>query len=80
MCGVRGEVLWWGGWNVICIVVGRCLCGVDDVVFLCSGFFFYWFDDHRDLHRVGRRQRQMCIGDSPNGFQSCDIPRGINRP
>ena len=28
-------------------------------------FFFECYGDHRDLHRVGRRQRQMCIRDSP---------------
>ena len=27
-------------------------------------FFFEWYGDHRDLHRVDRRQRQMCIRDS----------------
>ncbi len=26
-------------------------------------FFFQWYGDHRDLHRVDRRQRQMCIRD-----------------
>ena len=26
-------------------------------------FFFYGSGDHRDLHRVDRRQRQMCIRD-----------------
>ena len=26
-------------------------------------FFFYGCGDHRDLNRVGRRQRQMCIRD-----------------
>ena len=26
--------------------------------------FFAWYCDHRDLHRVDRRQRQMCIRDS----------------
>ena len=26
-------------------------------------FFFEWSGDHRDLHRVDRRQRQMCIRD-----------------
>ena len=33
----------------------------------CKGihicFFFYCYGDHRDLHRVDRRQRQMCIRD-----------------
>ena len=27
-------------------------------------FFFEGYGDHRDLHRVDRRQRQMCIRDS----------------
>ncbi len=27
-------------------------------------FFFYRYGDHRDLHLLGRRQRQMCIRDS----------------
>ncbi len=26
--------------------------------------FFYYYRDHRDLHRVDRRQRQMCIRDN----------------
>ena len=30
---------------------------------VCVVFFFEWYDDHRDLHRVDRRQRQMCIRD-----------------
>ena len=29
-------------------------------------FFFEWYGDHRKLHRVDRRQRQMCIRDSYN--------------
>ena len=29
-------------------------------------FCFEWYGDHRDLHRVDRRQRQMCIRDSLN--------------
>ena len=30
-------------------------------------FFFKLYGDHRDLHRVDRRQRQMCIRDSCTG-------------
>ncbi len=29
--------------------------------FFCNVFFFKEYDNHRDLHRVDRRQRQMCI-------------------
>ena len=40
--------------------------GVDDSCYsinvVCC-FFFYGYGDHRDLHRVDRRQRQMCIRD-----------------
>ena len=31
---------------------------------LGSLIFFYWYGDHRELHRVDRRQRQICIIDS----------------
>ena len=31
-------------------------------------FFFLCIGAHRDLHRVDRRQRQMCIRDSCNAF------------
>ena len=34
----------------------------DLLLFVC--FFFEGYGDHRDLHRVDRRQRQMCIRDS----------------
>ena len=44
---------------------------VDVFVFVSSygyildlNFFFYWYGDHRVLHSVDRRQRQMCIRDS----------------
>ena len=32
-------------------------------------FFFYGSGDHRDLHRVVRRQRQMCIRDRRGAAQ-----------
>ena len=39
----------------ICVFCFFCL--------FCVFFFFYGYGDHRDLHRVDRRQRQMCIRD-----------------
>ena len=59
-CGV-------GGLFVVCIVyVYWCVLGgvVDvDSEFCVVFFFFYGYGDHRELHRVDRRQRQMCIRD-----------------
>ena len=43
------EVWWW-----VAIRIDVCVC--------CC-FFFEGYGDHRDLHRVDRRQRQMCIRD-----------------
>ena len=47
-------------------------------------FFFYCYGDHRDLHRVDRRQRQMCIRDRfeavnglPNEQRDCVLMRFI---
>ena len=38
-----------------------------NLAWVCVGGFFEGYGDHRDLHRVDRRQRQMCIRDrTPN--------------
>ena len=48
---------------------------------VCCCFFFEGYGDHRDLHRVDRRQRQMCIRDRSiligDGFRN---GMGVVRP
>ena len=39
-------------------------------------FFLKWYGDHRDLHRVDRRQRQMCIRDRVWGRTGSDVLHG----
>ena len=39
-------------------------CSIDKLVDVLCFFFFECNGDHRDLHRLDRRQRQMCIRDS----------------
>ena len=40
------------------------------VVVVVVVFFFYCYGDHRDLHRVDLRQRQMCIRDRASTVMS----------
>ena len=47
----------------VCSEYGECIGEGLTLVCEVVVVFFYGYGDHRDLHRVDRRQRQMCIRD-----------------
>ena len=53
------------------------VCMIVFFVFFLLCFFFEWCGDHRGLHRVGRRQRQMCIRDSNMLVEGVDQENGV---
>ena len=61
-----------GWWWITTVSYG---CRIGEVSGVVVFFFFYVYGDHRDLHRVDRRQRQMCIRDSAGTGQKRSVGR-----